>query len=339
MSIWVAPVQQRATVRHLVQATPANRLPLRERVANTLQWDPARNTVKRGVYAMARARGRRLLRAGRVPEVANIFTAMTPKSGSQWAKALFDHEVVRAHTGLFTLPQLDFEFGSATRPFPAATFVPGLYASYEDYLEIPKPYPHRTAYIFRDPRDIVVSGYYSAVNTHRSVAYRKAPHLESARTALRTMSLDLGLRYMVEILADQLVGMASWVGVEDENVALFRLEDISADPEMEIGRMLEHCGVHLDETELGRVLSETSREALQQKDLARREAGSESHYRVERRGHGELLKAEHYRAIDAVVPGLIENLGYPPSPRSAAEGNAPLASPDPGASGAEPAVR
>lgn len=297
----------------LASRPPAARR-VREWATNRIQWDPMRNTVKRAVYAMARARGRRLERSGRLPAVANIYAAMSPKSGSQWAKALFDHEIVRSHSRLLTLPQLDFEFGAETRPFPPGTFVPGLYTSYEDYQRLRRPHPHRTVYIFRDPRDLVVSGYYSTIGTHREVPYRKAPHLEALRTALRTMSLDLGLLYTVELGADRLVEMASWVGVADEEVALFRLEDITANPEPEVRRMLEHCGIHLDDAELAQVLSHTSRESLQQEDLSRREPGSESHYRVDRRTYEELLKAEHYRAIESVVPGLIERLGYPPSP-------------------------
>lgn len=285
---------------------------LRTWAVNRLDWDPARNTAKRGVYAAARARGNWMKRSGKLPPVANVFAAMSPKAGSQWAKALFDHELVRTRSGLFTLPQLDFEFGAETHAFPPATFVPGVYASYPDYRAIPKPYPYRTIYIFRDPRDLVVSGYYSAIKTHRPANYRKAPGLESMRIAMRTMSRDLALRYSVELLTERLCEMATWVDVEEENVALFRLEDIEDNPEKEVGRALAHCGVHLSDQELARVIADTSRTSLQQQDLARRPAGSESHYRVNREKHWELLNDEHLRAIDEIVPGFIEKLGYPP---------------------------
>jgi Sulfotransferase domain len=293
---------------------------LRQWAANTLQWDPARNTAKRGVYLIARARGGWLRRSGKLPAVANIFTAMSPKAGSQWPKALFGHQLVRARTGLLTLPQLEFEFGSETSSFPAGTVVPGIYASYPDYRAIPKPHPYRTVYIFRDPRDIVVSGYFSAIGTHRKMNYRKADDLEGMRAAMRSMSRDLALRYAVETLAERLREMATWVGVDDENVALFRLEDIENNPSDEVGRMLRHCGVHLGDDELAQVVADTSRAALQRRDLAGRPPGSDSHYRVNRQAHDEVLKAEHLRAIEEVVPGLIERLGYPdeygaPEPR------------------------
>src|SRR5690606_38184695 len=82
---------------------------IRAWAVRTLQWDPLRNTVKYGVHGFARARGRVIDRAGRVPPIANIYTASSPKAGSQFMKALFDHPVVRSHTGLLTLPQLDYQ--------------------------------------------------------------------------------------------------------------------------------------------------------------------------------------------------------------------------------------
>ena len=109
--------------------------------------------------------------------------------------------------------------------------------------------------------------------------------------------------------------MASWVGVDevDDTVAIWRLEDISADPAGAVTGMLAHCGIRLSQSELDTVLAETSREALQKQDLAERTSGSESHYRVNRQGYRELFKAEHYKAIEAVLPGFIERMGYPPS--------------------------
>ena len=109
--------------------------------------------------------------------------------------------------------------------------------------------------------------------------------------------------------------MATWLGAEekDDTVATWRLEDIGANPAAAVISMLEHCGVQLSQVELDTLLAQTSREALQRRDLAKRSPGSESHYRVQRQSYQNLFKPEHYAAIEEVVPGLIERLGYPPS--------------------------
>jgi Sulfotransferase domain len=277
---------------------------LRDRVARRVQWQPARNAVKRGVHVAAGVRSAGLRLSGRTPPIANIFAASSPKSGSQWAKALFDHPVVRRHTGLLTLPQLDYQVRSPARAFPRGTFVPGFHLSYEEYRRLARPFPHRTVYVFRDPRDVVVSAYFSALRTHRAL-----PEVNRIRDRVRALPLDEGMSFIVEEMAGRLRDMATWVGAEDPEVATFRLEDIAADEHGEVDRMLRHCGVRLTEPELSTVLQDTSREQLQRRDLARRGDGA-SHYRLERRDFRDLLASHHLDRIEAIVPGLVAELGY-----------------------------
>jgi hypothetical protein len=281
---------------------------IRNQVTRVVQWQPARNSIKYAAHFAARGRARVLAARGTMPTVANIYTGSCPKSGSQWSKALFDHPVIRAHTGLLTLPQLDY-WVRPLNGFPGGTFVPGLYISYDQYQAMPKPLPHRMVYVFRDPRDIVVSAY-GSVSTHRALA-----NAGTIQSALAGKSLDDQLLWLTWNGATHLRDMATWVGVDqhDDTVATWRLEDIAADNAAAVAGMLEHCGVQLSASEMDQVLTETSREALQKRDLAERESGSESHYRVERKGYREMFKPEHYAAIEEIVPGLIEKLGYPPS--------------------------
>lgn len=288
-----------------MSAAPSARA--REWATQVVQWNPARTAVKRGVHAYARARGLGLRATGRVPDIGNIFAASSPKAGSQWMKALFDHPVVRAHTGLFTLPQLDYQQTPHKR-FPAGTFVPGIYAGYDEFLEIPRLRPRRVIYMFRDPRDLVVSGYYSAVKTHRPTHLAE---VERVRDEIRALPFDEGLLLLIEDAAPRLREIETWVGVDDPDVASFRLEDVNADPRHWVDLMLKHCGVNLSTDELETVLHDVSREALQARDLAQREAGSESHYRVDRKTFRDVFKPEHHAALEAIVPGLAERLGYP----------------------------
>lgn len=278
---------------------------VRDALVESVEWAPARTTIKHGAHVAARGRGRYLSVRGTLPEVVNIYSASCPKAGSQWIKALFDHPIIRAHTGLFTLPQFDY-FQRQLKRFPAATFVPGLYLSYEAYSSIPKPSSYRTVYMFRDPRDIVVSGYFASFGAHPDML-----GLAERREVLKTMSVGDGLLYSLQESAHHFRDMATWVDVQDEHVAIWRLEDVSADPEGIVPKILAHCGVELSDAELEQVLTETSREELQRQDLARREPGADSHYRVTRQSFRDLFGPEHYAAIDELVPGLVARLGYP----------------------------
>ena len=277
---------------------------LRASAMRVLSWEPGRDFVKAGVRHRARARGRVLEATGRVPDIATIFLASSPKAGSQWAKALFDHPIVADHTKLCPLPQRDYQAVKPTR-FPAGTIVPGLYVGYDHYLKIPKPLPYRTVYVFRDPRELVVSAYFSAVATHRLIG-----DLAPIREQLKQMSVTDGITYFTKLLGFRLREMATWVGVEDDHVLFCKLEEIGRDPRSNIERIFKHCEVNLTPEEFETVLHDVSREELQQKDLAARKKGEESHYRVKREGYKELFTPEHYALIEEIVPGLVADLGY-----------------------------
>jgi hypothetical protein len=184
-----------------------------------------------------------------------------------------------------------------------------MYISYQQYTAMPKPFGHRMIYVFRDPRDIVVSAY-GSVETHRTVLDAR-----EIRSALDGKSTDEAMLWLIGNGEGHLRDMATWVGVEerDDSVKTWRLEDIQADYPSAVAGMLAHCNVELSASELETVLAETSRDALQRKDLSERNAGAESHYRVNRRTYRDAFKPEHYEALEKVVPGLIDKLGYPPS--------------------------
>jgi len=287
----------------------SNSKSMRDRVTDVVQWEPARNSLRQGAWLVARTRAQVLEKRGALPEVVNIYSASCPKAGSQWMKALLHHPIVRSHTGLFTLPQRGYHLMDVPPKLPKATFVPGLYVSYDYYKQMKKPRNHRLIYVFRDPRDIVVSAYFSGLKTHRVLA-----DIGESRAILQSTSMDEGMNFLIKKGVQNLGDMASWVGINDEHVRSWRLEDIEADEPAAIRGILEHCGVSLSESEMDTVIGECTRSALQSKDLARRSDGSESHYRVKREGYEEFLKPEHYAAIERILPGFIEQMGYPPSP-------------------------
>lgn len=280
---------------------------IRDRLTAVVQWQPARNSLKYGAHFGARVRGKVLTARGTMPTVNNIYAGSCPKSGSQWAKALLHHPIVRAHTGLFTLPQLAY-YQQEPKAFPVGTFVPGMYVSYDYYRQIPHTGERRMIYIFRDPRDIVVSAWFSGTETHREIF-----NVAAQRQMLLNISMDEGMTYIIKNGETHLRNMATWVDLDDESVMTIRLEDIGADHPNAVRRILAHCGVELSEDEMATVVFETSREEMQRRDLENRPEGVESHYRVRRQGFRELLKPEHYAAIDALLPGFIEKMNYPPA--------------------------
>ena len=80
----------------------------------------------------------------------------------------------------------------------------------------------------RDPRDIVVSGYFSHRNTHKTEAWTD---LIPYREKLQAVSKDEGLHLELEFAADQFDEMRSWKDCPpDADIQLYRIEELTADP-------------------------------------------------------------------------------------------------------------
>jgi hypothetical protein len=135
--------------------------------------------------------------------------------------------------------------------------------------------------------------------------------VERVRDEIRSLPFDEGLLLLIKDAAPRLREIETWVDIDDPDVASFRLEDVNADPREWVVQILKHCGVTLSPDELETVLGDVSRDALQARDLAQREAGAESHYRVDRKTFRDVFKPEHYEALEEIVPGLAQRLGYP----------------------------
>jgi len=117
------------------------------------------------------------------------------------------------------------------------------------------------------------------------------------------------LLYSMKWLEPQLRGIGTWIGVEEPEVALFRLEDVRDRPEAEVRRLLDHCKVELTDDAFAQVLHDTSRDELRRKDLARR-GGDASHYRSTPSKHAEYFEDAHHEAFRAMTGDLVERLGY-----------------------------
>ena len=108
-------------------------------------------------------------------EVRNIYHCCVHKTGSQWIRKVFADPAVYRATGLRTYaygPRLDDGDGAAptrdlVRPaVPRRRIVSPLYMPYDGFAALPKPEPWRAFFVMRDPRDVVVSWYFSSISSH-----------------------------------------------------------------------------------------------------------------------------------------------------------------------------
>lgn len=182
----------------------------------------------------------------------NIYHCCTQKTASQWFRAVFSDPVVYSYTGLdphlFTAWRknlLDECFDdslsllgvsehlysgySVSVPIPERTIGLTLYIGYQTYAMLPKPESCRAFFLMRDPRDIVVSWYFSTRYSHAPTSR----FLLEFRSALEGLSFDEGLKYSMDRIQEfgLFVGQKSWAAIpqDEKDVKVFRYEDFALD--------------------------------------------------------------------------------------------------------------
>jgi Sulfotransferase domain len=217
--------------------------------------------------------------------------------------------------------------------------------------------PELAFHVIRDPRDIIVSGYFSHRNAapadHPGPEGWGLPHIAEHRERLLSASKEEGLLLEMEFARVELLELAEW-DYERPNVLEVRLEELAARPYDGFVRIFQHLDL-LPEDEptkgprlagiwtrraLNRICSRPVLRALQQpmpltgeillgavyanrfeaKTKGRR-AGAEdttSHYRKGVAGDWmNHFTDVHVEAFEERFPGLTEKLGYESSPSPA----------------------
>jgi hypothetical protein len=250
----------------------------------------------------------------------NVYFACVQKTASRWLRRILKDERVFRACGLqffdyiATLPASELRSLTDIRfpdEFPPRTIVGPLYTAYEGYLSIPKPDDYRTFFVMRDPRDIVVSWYYSMRYSHASMEGR----FNQIRADLGSLAEREGLKRASDLLAGpaQLFpALRSWIDAptREERVALVRYGDLTGPHAAEaFGKLFEHCDIRLTEKTLTELLADHSFERMSGRHQGQEDV--KSHYRKGKAGDWEEhLDDELIRHFREVTGDLLEALGY-----------------------------
>ena len=253
-------------------------------------------------------------------KIDNIYHCCVHKTGSQWIKAILGDEAVLEKTGmtLFTyqkyLPTKGDPRKLTERVFsqalPTDCILSPLYMDYNSYASIPKPENYKTFCVIRDPRDIVVSWYFSVKYSHPLMG--KIPQ---HREILHQLSLDRGLIYCIDYLEDfgLFESLRSWINLpgSDYHVKVFLFEDL-VDVSRQftvITELFSHCLISLNADETRHLLDKYRFLRLQKKGKGK--GTNISHYRKGSPGNWkEYFNENVAKAFEKLAGNLAGELGY-----------------------------
>ncbi len=152
----------------------------------------------------------------------------------------------------------------------------------------------RVLFLVRDPRDVAVSFYFHVLK-------RASPH-ELARKGIPPEARDLPLERFLE---DERLGVPRVIGFLNRwaeelpgmpHAMCLRYEDLRAEPERELGRLLEFMGVAATPAEIGEAVAFASFDRMKEKER-------DGFFKSRRLGPTDAQDPESYKVREGVVGG------------------------------------
>lgn len=261
----------------------------------------------------------------------NVYHCCTWKSASQWFVEIFSHPYLLEYSGLDVVTVTNWfdrlraeGLVELERPdemrrllreklpekfkYPSKSVATTLYYSKTEFLNLPLPRKYRAFFVQRDPRDLVVSYYFSMRDSHVENSW-----VRHTREQLRRFDESTGLHFVINQLANEgfFDILRSWAPSEvtEPHLRVFRYEDLAGEPDAFVRRLLDWLQIRLPERKLAKVCRDTAFARLSGR--LRGDEDKSSHFRKGVSGDWRArLTPAHLDHLESASPGLSSLLGY-----------------------------
>jgi len=196
----------------------------------------------------------------------NVYHCCVWKTASQWIRNVLSATDVYRYSGLLAYAYEQHEgrddralqVRMFDRPFPLRKIVSPLYINHESFDQLPKPANYRAFFVVRDPRDLVVSHFFSSKFSHV-----ENPGVLDERARLEGLSDAEGMAVHMQYMAERgiFTALQSWAhhGTTDERIRLFRFEDLVGSDQLGwMMQLMSHCDIAIPQEKLEPILARLS---------------------------------------------------------------------------------
>lgn len=242
-----------------------------------------------------------------------IYHCCIQKSGSQWFKQVFSDQIIWNNNKLLLFAPYDNfitedqNILNNLEKLPKDVIISPLYIRYDKFKSLDKPLNYRTFFIARDPRDLIISNYFSLKYSHNPYH----PYILKMREKLNSMSQDDGV---TEIINSFTTGtketLEGWFLQKSKSIKVIKFEDIFGKNQKSVFTdLLNHCKIDLSEQDITFLLEKYSF-----KNISGRKLGKENvkhHYRKGTPGDWKNYFTDEHKVLFRNLSGdLLQTYEY-----------------------------
>lgn len=244
----------------------------------------------------------------------NVYHCCIQKTATQWFRKLLNDKLVWKNTGLsLYLPGQNFITDDSAIlaelkniPKPGVICSP-LYIRYKTFSDFTGKEQYKAFYILRDPRDIIISNYFSTRYSHSAAR----DFMQKSRKELELLSEHDGISKLIMTTARFIAGtMLEWKIADNLNLKVYTFEDVFGPDQFTFLRdIFAHCQLAVPDQDIQYLVDQYAFSKI-----SGRKPGTEDqkhHYRKGVSGDWKNYFSEEHKKIFKEEAGdLLIGLGY-----------------------------